>query len=465
MENLATIILAGGKGTRMRQEIPKVLSQTSEKTLIEHVLDQAKSIESVLNIVVCGYQAEKVKEKISQYGKEINLNIETAIQEEQLGTGDAVKSALPKLEDFTGNVVILYGDVPLVKTNTLKELINTHNKENATVSILTLKGDANNTYGRILRTIDGRVNAIREFKDLSSIERLVDETNSGILVVDSSFLKPAIGKLEPKNAQNEYYLTDIIEMAVAEGQNVSTYTTFDSQEIQGVNTLSDLANINKELLKERINNFINTGVNFDFPETVLIDSSVEIEAGSRIGANVYLQGKTKIGKSSTIESTSVIINSSIGDNTYIKLGSRIEDSSIGNSCSLGPFCNIRPESEIADDVKIGNFVELKKASIGNESKVNHLSYIGDTEIGSRSNIGAGTITCNYDGTSKFKTIIKDNVFVGSNSTLVAPITIESNAYVGAGTLINKKTVPSGSLAVSRAQYKTIENWSSRKKES
>ncbi|MCL4143876.1 UNVERIFIED_CONTAM: hypothetical protein GTU68_022997 [Idotea baltica] len=449
----------------MRQEIPKVLSKTSEKTLIEHVLDQAKSIESSKNIVVCGYQAEKVEKKVNEYSNKIELNLETAIQENQLGTGDAVKSALSKLDDFTGNVVILYGDVPLVKTNTLKELINTHNKEEATVSILTLKGHSDNTYGRILRNIDGTVNAIREFKDLTSIQRLVDETNSGILVVDSSFLKPAIKKLEPKNAQNEYYLTDIIEMAVTEGQNVSTFTTFDSQEIQGVNTLADLANINKELQKERINKFIDSGVKFDFPESVLIDSEVEIENGCRIGANVYLQGSTKIGKFSTIESTSVIINSTIGENTFIKLGSRIEDSSIGNSCSLGPFCNIRPNSRIENKVKIGNFVELKKSSIGEESKVNHLSYIGDSEIGKRSNIGAGTITCNYDGTSKFKTIIKDDVFVGSNSTLVAPITIESKAYVGAGTLINKKTVPSGSLAVSRAQYKTIENWSPRKKES
>lgn len=463
MENLATVILAAGKGTRMKQELPKVLSKTSEKTLIEHVLDQAKSVNAKKNIVIAGYQAKKVIEKSLSYSKEIGLNTDTCIQENQLGTGDAVKSALPKLEGFSGNILILYGDVPLIKTETLKNLLSIHEEEKATVSILSLKGHYNNSYGRIIRDTNKEVIAIREYKDLKNAERLGDETNSGILVVDSAFLKPAIDGLEPKNTQNEYYLTDIVEKAQSEGQRVVAYPTFDATEIQGVNTLFDLANINKCLQGERINEFIQNGVIFDCVNSVTVDSSVKIEVGARIGRNVYLLGNTTIGKDTHIEMSSMIINSTIGENNLVKIGSRIEDSTIKDNCFLGPFFNIRPGSNLGSNVKIGNFVETKKAIIGEDSKVNHLSYVGDAEVGNNVNIGAGTITCNYDGKEKHLTKINDNVFVGSNSTLVAPLTIEKDAYVGAGTLVNKKTVPSNSLAVSRAEYKTIDNWANKKK--
>lgn len=463
MENLATVILAAGKGTRMKQELPKVLSKTSEKTLIEHVLDQAKSVNAKKNIVIAGYQAKKVIEKSLSYSKEIGLNTDTCIQENQLGTGDAVKSALPKLEGFSGNILILYGDVPLIKTETLKNLLSIHEEEKATVSILSLKGHYNNSYGRIIRDTNKEVIAIREYKDLKNAERLGDETNSGILVVDSAFLKPAIDGLEPKNTQNEYYLTDIVEKAQSEGQRVVAYPTFDATEIQGVNTLFDLANINKCLQGERINEFIQNGVIFDCVNSVTVDPSVKIEVGARIGRNVYLLGNTTIGKDTHIEMSSMIINSTIGENNLVKIGSRIEDSTIKDNCFLGPFFNIRPGSNLGSNVKIGNFVETKKAIIGEDSKVNHLSYVGDAEVGNNVNIGAGTITCNYDGKEKHLTKINDNVFVGSNSTLVAPLTIEKDAYVGAGTLVNKKTVPSNSLAVSRAEYKTIDNWANKKK--
>ena len=365
--------------------------------------------------------------------------------------------AIPELKNFKGKIIILYGDVPLIQKETLENLVNFHEEEKNTISILSLS-DGDNHYGRIVRNENQQVIKITEFKDCSAKERCISETNSGIYVVDSAFLIPAIDKLENNNAQKEYYLTDIVEQAALEGQSVDALCTDSVTEVQGVNTPADLLKVNSYLSQLKIKELITKGVEFILPETSYLEPGVKVAKGAKIGPNSQLLGETVIEEGVTVEGTNYLKDCKIGANTIIKLGCRIESSEIGNNCQIGPFANLRPESQIGSDCKIGNFVETKKVELADGVKAGHLSYLGDTKISNNTNIGAGTITCNYDGKNKHQTEIGADVFIGSNTALVAPIKIADGATIGAGSTISKN-VDRETLALTRAELKIKNNWS------
>ena len=435
MDNTAIIVLAAGLGSRMGQSIPKVLARTASGSLINHVLATACTLNPEHCIVVIGHQGESVQAEIESANHEFN-NLSFAWQKEQLGTGHAVSMATPELKNFKGTVVILYGDVPLIQTKTLENLIAFHEEEKNTVSVLSLN-DGNNHYGRIVRDENNQVKKIVEFKDCTAREKNISETNSGIYVVDSAFLIPAVDKLDNNNAQKEYYLTDIVEQAATEGQSLDALCINQAQEVQGVNTPSDLAKVNSYLSQLKIEALISEGVEFVLPESSYVDPTVEIAKGAKIGPNSQILGDTVIEEGVVLEGTNYLKNCEVGANTFIKLGCRIENSEIGNNCQIGPFANLRPESQIGSDCKIGNFVETKKVELADGVKAGHLSYLGDTRISNNTNIGAGTITCNYDGKNKHQTEIGADVFIGSNTALVAPIKIADGATIGAGSTISK----------------------------
>jgi bifunctional UDP-N-acetylglucosamine pyrophosphorylase/glucosamine-1-phosphate N-acetyltransferase len=394
----------------------------------------------------------------------VDTGIVFAHQPEQRGTGDAVRCALPALEGFTGTVVILYGDSPLVSADTIRSLLKSLHDTQATLALISITADPSVPYGRILRDrTSGRILGIREAKDCSSEERLITEMNSGVYAVDSAFLAPAVTELKNDNVQKEFYLTDIVERAVREGQRVEAILAANSRELHGVNTLGELAMINRVLHEQKIKSLIDSGVNIEDPETVYIDEGVTVAPGARIGPNVQLRGATSIGANVVIEGSAFIKNCTVGAEATIKFSVAAEDASIGAHASVGPFAHLRGGTVLGDHVKIGNFVETKKAVLADGAKASHLTYLGDCTVGADTNIGAGTITCNYDGYKKFQTTIGRGVFIGSNSALVAPVTIEDGATVGAGSVITK-TVERDSLAVTRAPQVAKVGWSKRKRE-
>lgn len=454
-ENLAIIVLAAGKGTRMQQDIAKVLTSTCKYPLICHVLETAAGLSPEKCVVVTGYHEQAVKDCILNHQDKLYKfqKLSFVNQSEQLGTGHAALMAMPELKDFQGTVLILYGDTPLVKIETLKEFLKFHQEEKNTVSVLGLE-DNNNAYGRLIKNLEGKLTKITELKDCSSREKQTKETNSGIYAVDSAFLGSALKNLENKNAQSEYYLTDIIEQAFKENQNVSALIIQDANQVQGVNTKNDLTLINQEIYRRKIQELISQGVNFLLPETCVIAPEAKIEADAEIGINTTILGNSKIERGVKIEGNAFIINSEIQSDTLIKFSSRIENSVIGKNCQIGPFAHLRPESKLGDNVKIGNFVESKKSVFHSGAKASHLSYIGDAEVGKNVNIGAGTITCNYDGKNKHKTNIQEEAFIGSNTALVAPVNIGKNALIGAGSVITKD-VPENHLGLSRTEQRNI----------
>jgi len=470
-ESLAVLILAAGQGKRMGQAAPKVVIKTREKPLILHVLETVSKLNPERVVVVTGHQRETVEQVVKDGAKNTSgkenyslKNIFFSFQKEQLGTGDAVKSALSNLGDFVGSVLILYGDVPLVKPQTLEKFIKFHSAENATLSLISFRVNKENQYGRIVRDKSGKfVQKIVEFRDCSPSELKIEEVNSGLYLVDSSFLKPAIEGLKNENAQKEYYLTDILEHASREGQTISALVLEDSEEVLGVNNFYDLSLVNRALRMRKTAELIDKGILLEHPESVIVDTSAEIESGVRIGPNVQILGNSKIARGVHIEGTAYIKNCVIGENSVVKLGVRMEEATLGKDCAVGPFANLRPKTLLDDKVKIGNFVETKKAHLKEGAKASHLTYLGDCTVGKESNIGAGTITCNYDGYAKFPTDIGAGVFIGSNTSLVAPVTIEDGATVGAGSVITKR-VEKDSLAFTRAPQLTKAGWSKKKRE-
>lgn len=462
MDSIALIILAAGKGTRMGQELPKVLTTTAEKPLITHVLDYGATLNPERIVVVTGYKQEAVESVIlDSVPVAIKNRISFAFQQQQNGTGDAVRAALPHLSEFSGTVVILYGDVPLIKPQTLRDLVNTHNECKATITLISLKGDVSNAYGRIIRDDSGAILKITELKDCTTTEKFIDETNSGIYAVDSAFLEPAIESLSNDNAQGEYYLTDIIEKAVKEGQTVASLALFDQAEIQGVNTRVDLLHVNKSLQKRRIELLLQNDVVIEDPDSFFVDPGVAIGAGTRIGPNVLLRGATRVGSNVTIEGTACLIDTIVESNVLIRFGVRAESAHIGDASQIGPFAHLRPGTQLDAQVHIGNFVETKKARLHSGTKAGHLSYLGDCEIHKDVNIGAGTITANYDGVNKNSTTIGENVFIGSNSVLIAPINIGKGAFVGAGSTLSED-VPEKTLVLTRAARKEKKDWHRKK---
>ncbi len=446
--DLNIIILAAGQGTRMKSALPKVLHKIAHKTLLGHVLDVAQQLTAHSIHVVYGHGGEQVKNALAHY------NINWVLQGEQLGTGHAVDQAAPSIADDQ-TVLILYGDVPLIQKTTLMDLINAASSN--ALGLLTAHLDDPTGYGRIIRNASGDVIKIVEQKDASDDERKVTEINTGMLALNSTQLKNWLKKLENNNAQGEYYLTDIIGIAAKEGVAINTVHPAALKEIEGVNNKQQLAELERAYQMDQAKKLMEQGVTFRDPARFDLRGELEVGKDVTIDVNVIIEGKVKIGDNVSIASNNVIRDSSIGNNVSIEPNCIIESSIIGDQCVIGPFARVRPGTQLAKAAKIGNFVEIKKSTIGEGSKVNHLSYIGDTTMGKDVNIGAGTITCNYDGANKHQTVIGDNAFIGSDTQLVAPVEIGEGATIGAGSTISHDA-PKGELTLSRAPQKTRQGW-------
>ena len=445
---LQVIILAAGKGTRMYSSLPKVLHSLAGKPLVQHVIDSARKLDAKDITLVYGHGAEQVKNTIT------DPQLNWCEQPEQLGTGHAVQQAEQFIDDKS-NVLILYGDVPLLSVATLEKLIAA--KQDQALALLTAILDNPAGYGRIVRDSNNSIQKIVEEKDATDEIRTIKEINSGVMVVDGNRLKSWLHKIDNNNAQGEYYLTDLIELAVQEGETVNSFIVQDSKQIEGINNKLQLAELEREYQRIQAEELMVQGVTLRDPARFDLRGQVKTGQDVVIDINVIIDGDCSIGNNVSIGANTVIKNSIIGDNVTILENCIIEQSVIGNACNIGPFARLRPDSELEENAKVGNFVELKKAHIAKGSKVNHLSYIGDTLMGENVNIGAGTITCNYDGANKHVTKIGDNAFIGSNTALVAPIEIGAGATIGAGSTLSKDAEPE-KLTFTRAPQKIINGW-------
>jgi bifunctional UDP-N-acetylglucosamine pyrophosphorylase/glucosamine-1-phosphate N-acetyltransferase len=455
LDNVATIILAAGKGTRMKSDLTKVLHPLLGPPMLSYTVDLSlNEIKAEKTIVVVGHQADQIEKRFQ------DSRIEFVRQDEQLGTGHAVLQALPLLHGFTGTVLILCGDVPLVKAETLRSFRDTFSRNNSTLAVLTAVVKDPSGYGRIIRDPKGWLERIVEEKDASDEERLIREINTGIFCVRSTFLIEGLKEIGKENAQGEYYLTDLAEVARKRDLRCSAHMVADPVEVMGINTRVDLATAIEVFRQEKIKELMLSGVTIIDPKTTYVDRTVVIGKDTTLYPNCTLQGKTRIGERCVIEPNSKISDTEIGDGVTIRSHSVVTESRIEDGATIGPFAHLRPQSEVKAKAKIGNFVEVKKSVIGKGSKANHLTYIGDTLIGEEVNIGAGTITCNYDGFEKHQTVIGDRVFVGSNVELVAPVKVGSRSSIGAGTTVTKD-VPEGALAISRVKQKNIRGWSKK----
>ncbi len=445
---IEVVILAAGQGTRMRSKLPKVLHPLAGKPLLGYVLDAAHAVSADAVHVVVGHGSEAVRAAFAEQG------VQWVEQREQKGTGHAVAQAIPQVNDDAA-VLVLYGDVPLVSADTLKELL--ANCDDGNLGLLTVELDDPSGYGRIVRGNDERVTAIVEHKDASPSELEVREVNTGIMAVKASHLHRWLPALSADNAQGEYYLTDIVGMAVAEGVHIHVVQPDSHWEVQGVNDRRQLNGLERYYQQQQAQKLMAAGATL--ADSARIDVRGELEIGQDlfIDVNCVFEGRNRLGSEVRIGPNCLLINSTIGDGVEIKANSVLEDAVVDNDCVIGPFARLRPGTVLAAEAKIGNFVETKKANIGRGSKVNHLTYIGDSEIGDAVNIGAGTITCNYDGVNKFKTEIGDGTFIGSNTSLVAPVRIGARATVGAGSTVTSD-VGDGELAVARGKQRNIGNW-------
>ena len=446
---LKVVILAAGKGTRMRSKLPKVLQPLAQKSLLQHVIDTAESLNSDSIITVIGHGAELVEQCVT--GDNLNF----VMQEQQLGTGHAVQMAAPVVCD-DDTVLILYGDVPLTSIETLHDLLSLVSSDNPlallTINLLNPAG-----YGRIVRDQHLVVQAIVEQKDASDEQLLITEVNTGIMAVKGQQLIKWLSLLSSDNAQGEYYLTDIIAMAVADGFSVQTTQPNSEIEVLGVNDKVQLQDLERRYQKQQAIELMQAGVTLVDANRIDIRGDVTALADVQIDVNCILEGQVRLDENVTIGANCILKNVTVATGTVIHPFSHLEDCMVGQNCVIGPYARLRPGTELGNEAKIGNFVETKKAIIGEGSKINHLSYIGDTNMGCDVNIGAGTITCNYDGVNKHQTIIGDRVFVGSDSQLVAPVTIGDDATIGAGSTITKDAAAS-QLTLSRSKQLTIPSW-------
>lgn len=454
--SLAVVILAAGKGTRMNSDVPKVLHKIQNRTLISFVLKSALSLNPQKIVVVAGYKSEDLKKELG------SSNVEFVIQQKQLGTGHAVMSAKRSFDGFNGDILILSGDVPSVDSSTLYNFSTYHKKSGSNLSFISAKKPDPSGYGRVLRDSDQNVLSIVEEKDTDINQKEVDEINSGIYLVESDFLWNSLEHLNTDNKQNEYYLPGIIDYGVKNDYSVSAYLVGDYRKILGVNTRSELFELERSMKNDVNAKHLNNGITIVDPATTYISEEAQIGKDTVLRPNTYVYGKTKIGSNSVIGPSVYIEDSILGNNVEVKFSSYLHNCTVEDGVVMGPFCHLRPEAHIKKNAKIGNFVEIKKSVIGEGSKVPHLSYVGDATVGNNVNIGAGTITCNYDGVSKHQTIIEDDVFIGSDSMLVAPVKIGKEATTAAGSTITKDVEP-GSLAIERSNQKEIKGWSERRK--
>ena len=444
---LTTIILAAGKGTRMQSAKPKVLQTLADKPLLSHVLDTCQSVNVDKTIVVYGFGGDQVQQAMTNY------ELTWVEQAEQLGTGHAVKVTLPELPT-EGKSLILYGDVPLVSAKTLTRLKQA-NVEG--MSMLTLTVDNPFGLGRIKRDDNGNITAIVEQKDASEEEQAICEINSGIYCVDNALLHKYLPNLSNDNAQQEYYLTDIVKMAVADGIAIAAIEPDYEFEIEGVNNRQQLASLERSWQAKLVEDLQVQGVQFADPNRVDIRGEVTVGQDVFIDINVVLKGKVNLGSNVTIEAGCIIKDTRIGNNVHVKPYCVFDEAEVGDEASIGPFAHLRPKTVLANKTRLGNFVEIKKSYIGEGSKVNHLSYVGDAKIGAGVNFGAGAITCNYDGINKHETVVGDNAFIGTNASLVAPVTIGHTATIGAGSVITKN-VEDKALALGRGRQVQKDNY-------
>jgi bifunctional UDP-N-acetylglucosamine pyrophosphorylase/glucosamine-1-phosphate N-acetyltransferase len=449
--SLSVVILAAGKGTRMRSSLPKVLHAIADKPMVSHVIDSARQLGAINIYVVYGFGGNVLKATLTQDNTGDDLTF--IEQKEQLGTGHAVDQASPFLKDDE-DVLVLYGDVPLTKVSTLENLLEA--KPENGMSLLTVYLANPTGYGRIVRT-DGQVVGIIEQKDAKPEQLLINEANTGILYAKGGDLKRWLSALSNDNAQGEYYLTDIIAAAHSEGKVIATAHPDTEIEVEGANNRVQLAALERAYQMRLAEELMIAGASLRDPARIDIRGSLNIGSEVSIDINCIFEGTVTLANNVKIGANCIIKNCFISDNVEIKPNSIIEDASIGENCSVGPFARIRPGSVMNKDSHVGNFVEMKKTTLGEGSKAGHLTYLGDALIGKNVNVGAGTITCNYDGVNKSKTIINDNAFIGSNSSLVAPVSIGESATVGAGSVI-AKDVDKGELAIERSMQRNIKNW-------
>ena len=441
------VILAAGKGTRMRSSLPKVLHPVAGQPMVSHVIAAARASEVDGIQLVYGHGAEQLKARIDEPG------IGWVHQAEQLGTGHAVAVALPEIAD-TDRVLVLYGDTPLIQPQTIAALLAA--QPQGGVGLLTVKLDNPTGYGRIVRE-NGKVVGIVEQKDANAEQLAINEVNTGVLVAEAGLLKRWLGALNNNNAQGEYYLTDIFAMAHADGCDIATVHPASTAEVEGANDRVQLAGLERAYQKMQAERLMRDGVTLMDPARFDLRGKLSVGEEVTIDVNVIIEGKVTLGNRVTVGAGAILKDCVIGDDGVIKPYSIIEQAELGTASSAGPFARLRPGAVLAEDAHVGNFVEMKKARLGKGSKAGHLSYLGDAEIGEGVNIGAGTITCNYDGVNKFQTVIEDGVFVGSDTQLVAPVRIGKNATLGAGSTITKD-VAEAELVITRVRQRHIANW-------
>lgn len=450
--SLEIIVLAAGQGKRMRSQLPKILHALAGRPLLAHVLAAARALAPRKIVVVHGHGADQVHAAFT------DAKVEWVLQAEQLGTGHAVQQAMSRISQ-DAQVLILYADVPLVRPATLKKLVE-HGQDG--VAVMTAEVADATGYGRIVRESSANVARIVEHKDATREELAIREINAGFMAMSARRLSGWLGKLSNRNAQKEYYLTDVVTLAVAEGVAVHAVKVDEAWEVAGVNSKRDLAELERRFQKNEAERLLSEAVTLADPARIDVRGELSCGNDVLIDVNCVFEGRVALGDGVRIGPNCVLRNVSIGANSEVLAFSHLEESDVGARCRVGPYARLRPGTRLAEEVHIGNFVEVKASRIGKGSKANHLTYIGDSEIGNTVNVGAGTITCNYDGVSKHRTVIEDDCFIGSDATLVAPVRIARGSYIGAGSTINKDT-PAGQLTVARARQVSIPGWKPPKK--
>ena len=439
----------------MKSQLPKVLHKIGGLTIIERVLRTASALFPATITMVVGHGADEVKQSLAK-----RTALQFVTQDQQLGTGHALLQTRSLLEGKTGTLILLSGDAPLLSPNSLKSLLETHTESSAAATVITANFPRPFGYGRIVRT-NGNITKIVEERDTSPTQKKISEINSGIYAFDLAPLFAALDGIGTANQQNEYYLPDLVAIYRKQKRAVTTWTVQNGDEIRGINSRTELAEVSSMVRQQKNEELMAAGVTLIDPATTYVDADVVVGPDTVIYPCVFLEGSTKIGSACEIHSGSRIVNSTIGDRVCVRNHTVVTDSTVESGAFLGPFAHIRPGSEVGEDVHIGNFVELKKATMGKGAKANHLAYLGDATIGARTNIGAGTITCNYDGEKKHPTVIGEGVFVGTNSTLVAPVTLADGSYIAAGSTVTAD-VPAGALAIGRARQENKEGWRAKR---
>jgi bifunctional UDP-N-acetylglucosamine pyrophosphorylase / glucosamine-1-phosphate N-acetyltransferase len=450
------VVLAAGQGTRMKSIMPKVMHQLAGLPMVDHVLRAADALRPSTITVVVGHKAETIRAHLK--GRQ---NVRTVVQEPQLGTAHALQQTEPVLAGLSGTLVLLSGDVPLLRASTLQRLAETHRRANAAATVATATVERPYGYGRVVRT-GGRIVRIVEERDASPAERQIREINSGIYAFDLAPLFEALRGIASQNAQGEFYLTDLVGIYRRRKLPVETLPVTNADEIRGINSRTELAEVSRLVRQNKNEELMAAGVTLVDPATTYIDADVEVGPDTVIHPGVVLEGQTRIGPACEIQAHVRIVDSTLGSHVSVNSFCLIVGASVANGAAVGPFAHLRPESVVGEKAKVGNFVELKKTTLGAGSKANHLAYLGDADIGADVNIGAGTIICNYDGQTKHQTSIEEGAFIGSDTQLIAPVTIGRGAYVGTGTTV-REDVPPGALAVSAGKQRNIEGWVARKR--